>query len=320
MAKQERTLISVVCPCFNEEEVIRLFYTELNRVLVQMADIDHEIILVDDGSRDKTLDRLNEIAAGDACVKVVSFSRNFGHQMALTAGVDYAGGDAVVLMDSDLQHPPAIIPQMVEKWRQGAEIVSCVRKDTANASLFKKMTSKGFYVVFNAMSDTKLPIGAADFCLLGRRAYEQLRDMPERHRFLRGMVAWVGFRRDFIEYIAPQRAAGTSKYSLAKMLRFSAEALFSFTSMPLKVATRLGVVITLAGLAYLVYIVLRAVIMGDTVQGWPSTISVVLILGGFQLTFIGLIGEYIARIFEEVKGRPAYVVKQAPLKTAGRTR
>jgi glycosyltransferase involved in cell wall biosynthesis len=172
MAKQERTLISVVCPCFNEEEVIGLFYTELKRVLVQMTDIEHEIILVDDGSRDKTLDRLNEIAAGDACVKVVSFSRNFGHQMALTAGVDYAGGDAVVLMDSDLQHPPAIIPQMVEKWRQGADVVSCVRGDTAGASIFKKITSKGFYVVFNAMSDTQLPIGAADFCLLGRRAYD----------------------------------------------------------------------------------------------------------------------------------------------------
>jgi dolichol-phosphate mannosyltransferase len=318
MSIQDSKLLSVVCPCYNEEEVIGLFYDKLKEVLVQMADIRHEIVLVDDGSRDGTLARCNEIAARDASVKVVSFSRNFGHQMALTAGIDYADGDAVVMMDSDMQHPPAIIPQMVEKWRQGAEIVSCVRKDTANATLLKKITSKGFYIVFNAMSDTKLPMGAADFCLLGRRAYEQLRDMPERHRFLRGMVAWVGFKRDFIDYIAPERAAGTSKYSLGKMLRFSAEALFSFTSMPLKVATRLGVLITLAGLAYLVYILLRVIIMEDTAQGWPSLISVVLILGGFQLTFIGLIGEYIARIFEEVKGRPAYVVKQAPSKAVRR--
>jgi glycosyltransferase involved in cell wall biosynthesis len=302
MAGQERALVSVVCPCFDEEEVIGLFYTELSRVLTGMVEVDHEMILVDDGSRDGTLQKLNEIASKDAGVKVVSFSRNFA-------------GDAVILMDSDMQHPAAIIPEMVLKWQQGADIVSCVRQDTADATFFKKMTSKGFYAVFNAMSDTKLPIGAADFCLLSRRACQQLRDMPERHRFLRGMVAWVGFNRQFIEYMAPQRAAGTSKYSLAKMLRFSAEALFSFTSMPLKMATRLGVLITLAGMVYLAYIILRAVLWGDTVQGWPSLISVVLILGGFQLTFIGLIGEYIARIFEEVKGRPPYVLKQSPARS-----
>ena len=318
MSMQNSKLLSVVCPCYNEEEVIGLFYDELKQVLAGMRDIRHEIVLVDDGSMDGTLARLNEIAERDVGVKVVSFSRNFGHQMALTAGIDYAEGDAVVLMDSDMQHPPAIIPQMVEKWRQGAEIVSCVRGDTAGASVFKKITSKGFYVVFNAMSDTKLPIGAADFCLLGRRAYEQLRDMPERHRFLRGMVAWVGFKRDFIDYIAPERAAGTSKYSLAKMLRFSAEALFSFTSMPLKVATRLGILTTFAGFVYLAWILLRMVILHDLVPGWASLICVVLILGGFQLTFTGLIGEYLARIFEEVKGRPPYLVKQAPVKSARR--
>jgi polyisoprenyl-phosphate glycosyltransferase len=308
----ETKLLSVVCPCYNEEEVIGLFYTELKRILAGMADIRHEIVLVDDGSRDRTLEKLNEIAKGDACVKVVSFSRNFGHQMALSAGMEYAQGDAVLIMDSDLQHPPAMIPQMVEKWRQGADIVSCVRKDTADATLFKKITSTGFYYVFNAMSDTKLPVGAADFCLMDRRVCLQLRQMPERHRFLRGMVAWVGFRREFIDYVASERAAGRSKYSIARMLKFSAEALFSFTSEPLKMATRLGVLITILGLGYLAYIVTRAVFWGDTVQGWPSLISVVLILGGCQLTFIGLIGEYIARIFEEVKGRPPYIVKQAP--------
>jgi polyisoprenyl-phosphate glycosyltransferase len=312
MAPQERKLLSVVCPCYNEEEVIGLFYGALKPVLASLTDLDHEIIMVDDGSRDGTLEKLSEIAARDAAVKVVSFSRNFGHQMALTAGMDHASGEAVILMDSDLQHPPAIIPQMVERWRQGAEIVSCVRKNTADATLFKKVTSTGFYYVFNAMSDVKLPIGAADFCLLDKRVCLQLSGMPERHRFLRGMVAWVGFRREFLDYVAPERAAGTSKYSLTKMLRFSAEALFSFTSMPLKVATRLGVIVTIAGLGYLAYIITRAVLWGDTVQGWPSLISVVLILGGCQLTFTGLIGEYIARIFEEVKRRPPYILKQAP--------
>jgi polyisoprenyl-phosphate glycosyltransferase len=316
----EKKMLSVVCPCYNEEEVIGLFYTELKRVLEGLPDINHEIVLVDDGSRDKTLERLNELAGRDAAVKVVSFSRNFGHQMALTAGMDYARGDAVLMMDSDLQHPPALIPQMVEKWQAGADIVSCVRKDTADATLFKKVSSTGFYYVFNAMSDTKLPVGAADFCLMDRRVCLQLCQMPERHRFLRGMVAWVGFRREFIEYVASERAAGKSKYSLTKMLRFSAEALFSFTSEPLKMATRLGVVITILGLGYLAYIVLRAYLWHDTVQGWPSLISVVLILGGFQLTFTGLIGEYIARIFEEVKGRPPYVVKQAPARPTRDTR
>jgi polyisoprenyl-phosphate glycosyltransferase len=310
----DKKLLSVVCPCYNEEEVIGLFYGELKKVLEGLEGIRHEIVLVDDGSRDKTLERLNDIAGRDSAVKVVSFSRNFGHQMALTAGMDYAAGDAVLIMDSDLQHPPAMIPDMVAKWRQGADIVSCMRKDTADATLFKKITSTGFYHVFNAMSDTKLPVGAADFCLMDARVCQKLREMPERHRFLRGMVAWVGFRRELIEYVASERAAGKSKYSLSRMLRFSAEALFSFTSMPLKMATRLGVITTLGGLIYLAYILLRYLFMHDLFPGWASLICVVLILGGFQLTFIGLIGEYIARIFEEVKGRPLYILKQAPPK------
>jgi dolichol-phosphate mannosyltransferase len=237
--------------------------------------------------------------------------------MALTAGIDFACGDAVILMDSDLQHPPDLIPQMVRAWQQGAQIVSCVRADTADAPVFKKLTSKGFYTLFNLVSETKLPVGAADFCLLARPVYEQLRQMPERHRFLRGMVAWTGFRREMIDYIAPARAAGKSKYSLGKMLRLSTEALLSFTAMPLKLATRVGILTTLAGFCYLAYILLRFIILHDLVAGWASIVCVLLILGGFQLTFTGLIGEYLARVFEEVKGRPPYVLKQAPPERPG---
>ena len=310
--KDQRELLCLVCPCYNEEEVIGEFYHELKAVLASIEDIDHRIIFVDDGSTDSSLQRLHTLAAHDHCVQVYSLSRNFGHQIALTAGLDVARGDAVVMMDSDLQHPPTLIRRMIELWREGYDVVSAARQSTADASFLKRFTSSGFYRLVNILSDTPIAIGVADCCLLSRRAHAALRNMPERHRFLRGMISWIGFKRAFLPYDAAPRARGKSKYTLARMLSLAFEAIFSFSVAPIKIAARIWIIIIMCGVVYLTYVVLRYLVFGDLVQGWGSLISVTLILGGLQLAFIGLIGGYLARIFEEVKDRPLYLFKQKP--------
>lgn len=309
-SSEHKALLSVISPCYNESKVIGLFYTELKQVLESLEDLEHEIIFVDDGSTDGTLAQLNQMAQEDPCVRVCSLSRNFGHQIALTAGLDLAEGEAVVMMDCDLQHPPDLIPEMVKKWRQGYDVVSAVRNETEGAPWFKNITSKSFYFLLNSLSNIHIPQGAADFCLLSRRVCKVLQKMPERHRFLRGMISWVGFNRTFMPYQAPRRAGGKSKYTFIKMLSLATEAILSFSSAPLRLATRVGVIITLSGFIYLIWILLK---LKQAVPGWASLIGVTLILGGCQLIFIGLIGQYLARIFEEVKGRPTYIIKQTPV-------
>ena len=307
-----RKLLSIVAPFYNETEVIGLFYAALRPVLDELRDVDVEMVFVDDGSADDTLDQLNAIAQRDPAVRVCSLSRNFGHQIALTAGLDAAEGDAVILMDSDLQHPPALIHELVRQWREGYDVVSAIRERTAGESWFKGVTSRGFYTVLNALSTTKVPPGAADFCLLSRRMVTSLTNMPERHRFLRGMVSWAGFRRAFVPYEAPKRAAGHTKYSLVKMVTLSLDAVFSFSAEPLRLALRAGLGITFLGFIYLAWTLINGYILHALVPGYASLIGVTMILGGCQLSFIGLIGQYLARVFEEVKGRPMYLLKQEP--------
>lgn len=308
--------LAVVAPCYEEAAGIGHFYEALKAVLTGLDGVTHEIILVDDGSRDATLEKLLALAERDPCVKVYSLSRNFGHQVALTAGLDAARGDAVVMMDSDLQHPPELIPRMLHLWREGNDIVSAVREQTADSTLFKKLTSSAFYWFINLLSSTPIVHGASDFCLLSRRAHRALRGLPERHRFLRGMLSWVGFKRTFLPYQAAARVAGQSKYTLYKMLGLAFDAAFSFSVTPIRLAMRLGVLAVLLSLCYLGYILFRFFIYQDLVRGWPSVIFVVVFLGGMQLIFIGLIGEYVGRVFEEVKRRPLYLLKHRP----GRTR
>ena len=310
--------LSMVCPCYDEAEVIRSFYDKLRSVLDAIEGLTYEIIFVDDGSVDDTLTILNSIAGEDPRVLVCSLSRNFGHQIALTAGLDYASGDAVIMMDTDLQHPPDLIPEMVQKWRAGYDIVSGVRDESVGTSWFKNVTSNGFYKILNMLSRTHIPTGVADFNLLSRPVYEALRGMRERHRFVRGMISWLGFKRAFVYYQACQRPAGRSKYTLYKMMTMATDAVFSFSSTPLLIATRIGFVITLLGFIYLLWIVSKAVFTDSLVVGWASMIAVTLLLGGCQLLFIGLIGQYLARVFDEAKGRPIYILKQAPPRPAGR--
>jgi dolichol-phosphate mannosyltransferase len=308
----KRKLLSVVTPCFNESEAVSLFYKEVVRALETLKELDYEILFVDDGSTDDTLAQLNVIAGANTRVRVCSLSRNFGHQIALTAGLDFALGDAVVLMDSDLQHPPESIPELVARWREGFEIVSAVRKNSQGASWFKDISSNGFYLIFNWLSPTRVPKGAADFCLLSRRVCDTLKGMPERHRLLRGMVSWTGYKRAMVPYECAERVAGQSKYSMSKMVGLALDAVFSFSAKPLQLAFRLGIVMAVLGFIYLIWTVVPGLLAGTLVPGYASLIGVVITLGGCQLAFIGLIGEYLARVFEEVKGRPTYLVKQAP--------
>ncbi len=312
MGDTERRFLSVIAPCYNESEVIGLFYDALKPVLESLDNLDYEILFVDDGSSDDTLDKLNEIAVEDRTVRVCSLSRNFGHQITLTAGLDHAAGDAVIMMDSDLQHPPSLIPVLVAKWREGYDIASAVRLRTEGESWFKSTTSRGFYWLLNALSGTKVPPGAADFCLISRRVADSLKEMPERHRFLRGLISWVGFRRVLVPYESPPRAAGHTKYSLVKMVTLALDAVFSFSVEPLRLALRAGLTVTFGGFIYLVWTLVYGYMIKGLVPGYASLIGVIMILGGSQLIFIGLIGQYLARVFEQVKGRPIYLLKQEP--------
>jgi dolichol-phosphate mannosyltransferase len=305
-------LISIVSPCYNEAAVVHLFYEELGRVLEKLPEYDFEVILVDDGSADRTLEILNQIGMRDRRVRVASFSRNFGHQIALTAGLDFATGDAVIMMDSDLQHPPALIPELIRRWREGHDIVSAVREDTEGVSIFKKTSSRTFYFLINAFSAVRIPEGAADFCLISRRVATELNRMRERHRFLRGMISWSGFSRALVPYRAAARAAGESKYTLVKMIGLALDAVVSFSTAPIRLATRIGFLITGLGFVYLAWNLIQAFITGRMAPGWASLIAVTMMMSGAQLIFIGLIGQYLARVFEELKGRPMYILKQEP--------
>jgi len=310
--RRNNVTLSLICPCFDEAPVVRDFYAKLSDTLHSLQEIEYEIIFVDDGSTDDTLSILNELAERDSHILVCSLARNFGHQIALTAGLDFASGEAVIMMDTDLQHPPELIPEMVQKWKSGFDIVSAVRNESEGTSWFKNVTSRAFYSLINRLSRTHIPAGVADFNLLSRKVYLVLREMRERHRFIRGMISWMGFNRAFVYYTAPERSAGRSKYTFLKMMSMAADAVLSFSSTPLLVATRIGILITLLGFIYLAWIVFRALFTDSLVVGWASLIAVSLILGGCQILFIGLIGQYLARIFDESKGRPIYVLKQNP--------
>ncbi len=308
----ETQFLCVVTPCYNEEEVVEKFYEAIKPVLKSLPGLNHRIIFVDDGSRDRTLEKLNALGARDPAVHVYALSRNFGHQIALTAGLDAARGDAIIMMDSDLQHPPGLIPEMIRLWREGHDVVSAVRQATEKSGLLKGFTSAVFYSLINFLSDTDIVRGAADFCLLSRQAHRALRRLPERHRFLRGMVSWVGFKRAFVFFEAPDRAAGRSKYTLIKMLQLAFNATFSFSVTPIRLATQLGLFTILLSLLYLIFIVTCYFRGWNLAPGWASIIFLVTFLGGVQLAFVGILGEYIARIFEEVKRRPLYLFKQKP--------
>jgi glycosyltransferase involved in cell wall biosynthesis len=298
-------LISVVTPMHNEQESAMEFY---RRVCEALTDIPFELVVVDDGSTDDTANVLAEMADSDPRVKVVELSRNFGHQTAITAGLDSATGDAVVMIDADLQDPPELIPTMLERWTEGADVVYAVRTRREGETAFKRTTANLFYRLISKMADVELQANSGDFRLLDRRALDALQTMRERNRYLRGMTVWVGFTQTAVEYERDERFAGETKYPFRKMVRFALDAIVSFSHTPLQLATIIGFIC--AALAFLgipVAVVFR--ITGQFVPGITTTVIAVLLLGGIQLMAIGVIGEYVGRIYDEVKQRPLYFVR-----------
>jgi polyisoprenyl-phosphate glycosyltransferase len=305
-AVAELRLLSVVAPLYNEIDTIEEFH---RRVAAALEGVPFELVLVDDGSTDGTGELLEAIAEADARVRVIPLSRNFGHQVALTAALDHARGNPVVMLDADLQDPPELIPEMLRHWQQGNDVVYAVRRRREGESTFKLQTAKLFYRLFGRLATIALEPDSGDFRLLDRRPLEALLAMPERSRFLRGMTVWVGYRQCAIAYERDPRYAGETKYTLRRMLRFSFDAMTAFSRVPLQLATFLGFAIsTLAFLAIPVIIGLR--LSGHYLPGFATLTIIVLLLGGIQLMAVGILGEYLARTFDEVKGRPLYVVRK----------
>jgi dolichol-phosphate mannosyltransferase len=309
--------LTVVVPVYNEEAALPTFHTELRTVLEGLR-LPYTILYVDDGSSDATPRQLDDLAESDPRVRALHLCRNFGHQAALTAGLDHAEGDVVITLDGDGQHPPELIPEMLRLNAAGYEIVQTQRLDTARTSAFKRWTAGLFYALINRIGDTHVQPGAADFRLLSRAAADGLRQMPERHRFLRGMVSWMGFRTIILPYEPTERIAGASKYSLRKMVRLALDATFSFSLAPLWIGLSVGLLFFLLACAEAVYVLSFWVRGASTAlaPGWSSLMFMLLIVGGVLTTLLGFIGIYVGYIFQEVKQRPIYLVRPGPPPTA----
>ena len=308
-------LLSVVAPAYNEVELVETF---VQRTFAALADYALELIVVDDGSSDGTAERLDAMADSDTRLRVVHLSRNFGHQAALTAGLEHALGDVVAMIDADLQDPPELIPKMVEQWEAGSDVVYAVRREREGETAFKLATASGFYKVFNKLTQVDLENNSGDFRLLDRRALDALLSMTERSRFLRGMTVWVGFRQTAVPYERGPRSAGETKYTLRKMVRFSIDAITSFSHLPLQLSTYVGLLF--AGVAFVaipVVIALRAI--GSYLPGFGTITIILLLMGGLILMALGVIGEYVGRIYDEVKHRPLYIVREERNRPPGLT-
>jgi dolichol-phosphate mannosyltransferase len=299
--------VSVVIPVFNEEDTLEALLARLVPALERIS-LRFEIVFVDDGSRDRSLEMLRAYHEADTRVKCVSLSRNFGHQVAVTCGLDHAAGRAVIVMDGDLQDPPEILPDLVARWREGFDVVYAVRQQRKE-NVVKRAAYKVFYWLLRRVSYLDIPLDSGDFSLMDRRVVDLLRAMPERNRFVRGLRTWVGLKQTPFEYARSARFAGESKYGLAKLMRLAFDGLVSYSFVPLRLVSNLGMLVSLSALAYMGYLLTdRFLSDGQAIQGWTSTVVIVLFLGGVQLLSLGIIGEYVGRIFDEVKQRPQYVV------------
>lgn len=298
-------LLSVIIPVYNEEEIVAKTYEVLES---ELKDIEHELIFVNDGSKDRTREIVEELLKSNSNNKIINFSRNFGHQAAFSAGLDHAEGDAVVIIDGDLQDPPSLIHEMLEKWRMGYHVVYAQRNKRAGETIFKRFSAFCFYRIIGKLTNIEIPPDTGDFRLMDRCVVEQLKKLPERSRFLRGLVCWVGFRKIGVKYDRNERSAGKSKYPLKKMLHLASDGITGFSSAPLKVSFYMGLISTFVCLGILIWSILEKFLSpSTTVPGWASLMTAIVFFAGVQLMSIGILGGYIGRIYDEVKQRPLYI-------------
>ena len=303
-------MLSVVAPVFNEAELLPAFCAEMKRVLEEIGE-PWELILVDDGSRDGSLEIMRAQHGADPRVKALSFSKNFGGQLAITAGLDHATGDAVVIIDADLQDPPAVVKELYARWREGYEVVYAHRASRAGETWFKKLTAAVYYRIIRGIANVDIPLDTGEFRLLDRKAADALRSVRERHRYLRGLAAWIGFKTIGVPYERAARTAGETKYTLRKMVRLAVDGITNFSYLPLQLATYAGFVVAGASLIGILATIFVRLFMGHELTGQATTLVAVLFLGGIQLICLGVIGEYLGRIYDEVKRRPLYLVGEA---------
>ena len=302
--------ISVVIPMYDEESVANECYEKVSMVFYNLREqYDYEIIIVNDGSKDRTLEILEEIAKEDKKIKVISFSRNFGHQAAVTAGLKYVTGDATIIIDADLQDPPELIPDMLKKWEEGYEVIYGKRKKREGESAFKLLSAKAFYCMINKLSDIEIPKNTGDFRLVDKKVVDVVNSLPEHNKFLRGLFSWVGFKQKAYEYERKERFAGKTKYPLKKMLKLASDGILSFSIKPLKIVGTLGILSVIISVVILIYSILSfAFKWNNLTAGWTSIMCTMTFLGGAILLSLWMIGEYIARIYDETKNRPEYII------------
>ena len=304
-----KSVYSIVVPVYNEEPVIRESYKRLTAVMRQTGEA-YELIFVNDGSRDQSPAILAQLCQEDGHVRFINFSRNFGHQPAITAGMDFATGDAIVVIDADLQDPPEVILDMIREWKNGYDVVYGKRLKRKGETFFKKLTAKLYYRILRNLTNVEIPVDTGDFRLIDRKVCDAMKSLNERNRYVRGLVSWVGFKQKAVEYVREERFAGETKYPLKKMIRFALDGITAFSYKPLKFATTIGFLISLCSFIYLLVVILQRIFTDSTMMGWASTVAIILFSQGIVLMMLGIIGEYIGRIFDEIKGRPIYIVSE----------
>lgn len=307
---KKQTKISIIAPIYNEEDGIAYFYEALCVIFSQVPELDFEVVCIDDGSRDGTLEQLLLIAEKDPRFKIIKFSRNFGKEAALTAGIDVASGDAVIPIDADLQDPPELILEMINEWLKGAEVVLARRKDRSSDSYLKRKTAELFYRFHNRLSNIQIPENVGDYRLIDRIVVEALKQLPERQRFMKGLFAWVGFKTVTLDYVRNPRLAGTTKFSGWKLWNFALEGITSFSTAPLRIWLYIGLITSVFSLIYACLIITQTLFLGVRLPGYASILTSVLFLGGIQLIGIGVLGEYVGRIYTETKHRPVYIISK----------
>jgi len=300
---------SIVIPVLNEEKVLNELYQRLTKVMTDIGE-SYEIIFINDGSTDNSLKIMKQLHTHDKRIKIIDFSRNFGHQIAITAGIDFTSGDAVITIDADLQDPPEVIPDLIKKWKEGYEVIYGIREKRKGENFFKKITALIFYRLINKMTMINMPPDSGDFRLIDKKVVNNLKNIRENNRYVRGLTYWIGFKQIGVPYERDKRFAGKSKYPIKKLFKLAYDAIFSFSNFPLKIATYFGFIVSFLSFLYLIYALIIKLFTNSVIHGWTSLMISILFLGGVQLICLGIIGEYIARINDEVKKRPLYIIKE----------